>query len=120
MIDVTYLIQKITDAGLPILTLRDTGTFEMQPGATPQQTAAVQAIIDTYDPAAAQARADEIQQAGVTARQWFLAHQAAIDFIRLTPAQQEAQIDGMTTAQLKTLLKYLTIAVAVLVKRELL
>ena len=61
---------------------------------------------------------EEIRQAPLTARQWFKDHPAAIDFIRLSPAEQETQIDAMTTAQLKTLLKYLTIAVAALVKRE--
>lgn len=67
-----------------------------------------------------QTRVDEINAAPGVARTWYASHQAAIDFIRLAPAQQEAQIDLMTTAQLKTLLKYLTIAVTVIVKRELL
>lgn len=66
------------------------------------------------------ARDMEIDGAYSTARQWFANHPAAVTFVRLTPAEQEAQIDGMTTAQLKTLLKYLTMAVAALIKRELL
>lgn len=72
------------------------------------------------DEPARQARAEEIVQAPITARQWFAGQPAAVAFIRLTPAEQAAQIDAMTTAQLKTLLKFVTVAVAALVKRELL
>lgn len=66
------------------------------------------------------ARDKEIDGASPVARAWFASHQAAADFIRLTPAEQEAAIDAMTTVQLKTLLKYLTVAVAFMIKRELL
>lgn len=66
------------------------------------------------------AKAEEIVQAPITARQWFAGQPAAVAFIRLTPAEQAAQIDLMTTTQLKTLLKFVTVAVAALVKRELL
>lgn len=81
------------------------------------------ALGNTPDPAeqptAEQVAKDiEVNQAGPTARQYFAAHPAAIAFIRLTPAEQEAQIDGMTLAQLKAVVRYLTIAVAALVKRE--
>ena len=66
------------------------------------------------------AKDTEINGASLTARQYFAGKQAAIDFIRLTPAEQETQIEGMTLAQLKTVVKYLTVAVAALVKREFL
>lgn len=65
-------------------------------------------------------REEEMRQARPTARQWFASHQVAVNFVRLTPAQQESQIDGMTTAQLKEVVKFLAVAVAMLVKRELL
>lgn len=55
-----------------------------------------------------------------TAREFFAASPAAVAFIRLTPDEQAAQIDGMTTAQLKTVVKYLAVAVSALVKREFL
>lgn len=54
------------------------------------------------------------------ARSYFASHPVAVAFVKLTPAEQEAQIDTMTTAQMKTLLKYLTIAMSFLIKRELL
>lgn len=62
---------------------------------------------------------EEAQAAGI-ARTWFAGQQAAIDFVRLTPAQQATQIDVMTLAQLRTVVKYLAIAVSMLIKRELL
>lgn len=66
------------------------------------------------------AREAEINQAPITAKEYFASKQAAIDFIRLSPTEQETQIDAMTLAQLKTVVKYLTIAVSALVKREFL
>lgn len=66
------------------------------------------------------AKEEEIREAPGIARGWFATHQAAINFIRLSPAEQEAQIDAMTLAQLRTVVKYLTIAVAMIIKRELL
>lgn len=54
------------------------------------------------------------------ARAWFGSHQAAVNFVRLTPAEQESQIDGYTLAQLKELVKFLAVAVSMLIKRELL
>lgn len=65
-------------------------------------------------------RQEEITQAPLTARQFFVATPAAIDFIRLAPEDQATQIDAMTTAQLKTVIKYLTVAVSALIKREFL
>lgn len=62
----------------------------------------------------------EAKQAPAIGRNYFASHSAAVAFVRLSPSEQEAQIDAMTTAQMKTLLKYLTIAVSMLVKRELL
>lgn len=63
---------------------------------------------------------EEVSQANPTAKAYFLSKPVAIAFIRLTPAEQEAQISGMTVAQKDTILKYLTIAVSALIKRELL
>lgn len=62
----------------------------------------------------------EVNQAGSVAKTWFSSQQAAIDFVRLTPAQQATQISGMTVPQKDTVLKYLAIAVSMLIKRELL
>lgn len=66
------------------------------------------------------AKETEIQQAPLTAKQYFAGKQAAIDFIRLTPTEQETQIDAMTLAQLKTVVKYLTIAVSAIIKERFL
>lgn len=62
----------------------------------------------------------EIIESPITAKQYFTSKQAAIDFIRLTPAEQETQIDAMTLAQLKTVVKYLTIAVSAFIKERFL
>lgn len=48
--DVSYLIQKMQAANLPILTLREDGSFEMAEGATAEEAEQVQAIVDAYDP----------------------------------------------------------------------
>lgn len=81
-------------------------------GNTPQPA-------DPLPPAEA-AQLEEMLQSRVIVRQYFVSHQAAIDFMRLSPAQQEAQINAMTLAQLKVVLTYLAIAVSALVKREFL
>lgn len=65
-----------------------------------------------------QVREDEIATASEVARAWFRNHPAAVDFIRLSAAEQEAWIQAATTAQIKTLLQYLTVAVVAMVKRE--
>lgn len=57
---------------------------------------------------------------GLTARQFFAASPAAVEFVRLSPAEQAAQIDGMTLAQVKAVVKYLAVAVSALIKREFL
>lgn len=67
-----------------------------------------------------EAQSTERLEAPNIARQWFAGQQAAKDFVRLTPAQQASQIDAMTLAQLRTVVKYLAIAVSMLIKRELL
>lgn len=64
------------------------------------------------------AREAEVLQAIPTARAYFLSHPAAVSFIRLTPAEQETWIDNATTAQLKALIVYLTVAVSAAIKRE--
>lgn len=64
------------------------------------------------------ARQAEIKQAPITARQFFAASPAALAFIRLTPAEQATQIDGMTLAQLKTVVKFLAVAVSAIIKRD--
>lgn len=66
------------------------------------------------------AKQAEITQAPITARQYFLGHQAAIDFVRLDPTTQETQIDAMSLAQLKTVVKYLTIATSAIIKEKFL
>lgn len=66
------------------------------------------------------AKALEISEAQPVAKTWFAGQQAAIDFVRQTPAQQATQIDAMTLAQLRTVVKYVTIAVSMIIKRELL
>lgn len=62
----------------------------------------------------------EINAAAGIARNWFSGQQAAIDFVRLSPTQQATQIDGMSLVQLKVVVKYLAIAVSMVIKRELL
>lgn len=62
----------------------------------------------------------EMSQANPTAKAYFLSKPIAVAFIRLTPAEQETQISAMTVAQKDAILKYLTIAVSALIKRELL
>jgi hypothetical protein len=64
------------------------------------------------------ARDVEVQQAPLTARQYFAEHPTAINFIRLTPEQQESQINSMTLAQMKEVVKFLAIAVSALVKER--
>jgi len=66
------------------------------------------------------ARTLEVAEAGPVAKTWFAGQQAAIDFVRLTPAQQATAIDAMTLAQLRTVVKFLAVAVSMLIKRELL
>lgn len=66
------------------------------------------------------ARALEVEEAGPIARTWFAGQQAAKNFVRLTPEEQATQIDAMTLAQLRTVVKYLAIAVSMIIKRELL
>lgn len=63
-------------------------------------------------------RQKELADAPLTAKQYFQSHQAAIDFIRLTPIEQETAIDGMTVTQLREVIKYLTIAVSALIKER--
>lgn len=65
------------------------------------------------------AKEEEVRTAPLTARQYFASRPAALTFIRLTPAEQEAQIEAMTLAQLKTVVKYLTIAVSMVIKERL-
>lgn len=62
----------------------------------------------------------EITQANPTARAYFAASPAAVAFIRLSPTDQATQIDAMTLAQLKVVVRYLAVAVSALIKRELL
>lgn len=66
------------------------------------------------------AKALEMSEAHGIAKTWFSGQQAAIDFVRMTPAAQATAIDSMTLAQLRTVVKYVTIAVSMLIKRELL
>lgn len=66
------------------------------------------------------AKNEEINQAPITAREYFASKPAARAFVRLTPAEQATQISGMTATQKDTLLTYLAVTVSMLVKRELL
>lgn len=72
---------------------------------------------DPADPAPAPTEADLAVPA---ARQWLVDHQAAIDFMRLTPAQQQTAIDGMALTALKTVVWYLVVVVSHLVKERFL
>lgn len=95
------------------------GSLSFQ-GATPEQLVAIQAVIDNFAThwAAYLAKKDEENISPFTAREWFAAHPAAVAFVRLTPAEQKTQIDGMALAQLKTLLEFVIIAVAALIKER--
>jgi len=66
------------------------------------------------------ARTKEVTEAAGIARAWLANQTAALKFIRLSPAEQEAQIEAMSLAQLKTVVKFLAVAVSAMVKRELL
>lgn len=66
------------------------------------------------------AQALEISEAQPIAKTWFSGQAAAIAFVRQTPEQQATQISGMTVAQKDTVLKYLAIAVSMLIKERLL
>lgn len=66
------------------------------------------------------ARQLEIEQSHPIAKTWFVGQQAAIDFVKLTPAAQATAIDGYSLAQLKVVVKYLAIAVSMLIKERLL
>lgn len=88
--------------------------------ATPAQQSAAAAIVSAFDPVAEEAHQLEIVQSQPVASTWYAGQQAAKDFVRLTPAQQVTQIDAMTLAQLRTVVKYLAIAVSMLIKERLL
>lgn len=62
----------------------------------------------------------EMNEAQPIAKTWFSGQAAAIAFIRQTPEQQATQISGMTIAQKDAVLKYLAIAVSMLIKERLL
>lgn len=62
----------------------------------------------------------EFNQAQPIAKTWFSGQAAAIAFIRQTPEQQATAIDGYTLTQLKVVVKYLAIAVSMLIKERLL
>ena len=66
------------------------------------------------------ARQAEVIIAPLISREWFANHPEAVTFIRKIPAEQASDIDAMTLAQLKPLLKLLTIAVSALIKKEFL
>jgi hypothetical protein len=123
MLEASILDKKIRSAGIPIDGIsKENGSYriDFRPEATQQQRNTAAAIVAAFDPAEATTREAEINNAPGIAKSYFTSHQAAINFVRLTPVEQEAQIDAMTTTQMKTLLKYLTIAVSFLIKRELL
>jgi hypothetical protein len=82
----------------------------------------LQAAWDTWEAGqpARDASALEKSEAQPAAKQWFIGQQAALDFVRLTPTAQATAIDSMTLVQLKTVVKFLAVAVSMIVKRELL
>ena len=120
MIDVQYVNRQFVTAGLPVVSIYADGTFQLVEGATTQQIAQAQAIMDAYDPAAIEAIYEEIRQAHPIARQWFADHPAAVTFVRLTAAQRGTQIDAMSLLQLREVIKFVVEAVVFLIKRELL
>lgn len=123
MLEVSILHNKLIQAGIPIDGIaKENGSYriDFRPEATQNQRDQAIAIVAAFDPAEATAKEAEINNAPGIARNYFASHPVAIAFVRLSPAEQEAQIDAMTNTQMKTLLKYLTIAVSMLVKRELL
>lgn len=62
----------------------------------------------------------EMNEANGVAKTWFSGQQAAINFVKLTPEAQATQIDGYTLTQLKVVVKYLSIAVSMIIKERLL
>jgi len=65
------------------------------------------------------ARELEVNEAQPVAKQWFDDHPAAVAFVRLTSVQRESQIDSMTLAQLREVIKFMAEAITFLIKREL-
>lgn len=128
MTTVSVLHNQLTTAGIPIEGVADNGDgtyrVDYMTAATPAQKTQAAGIVAAFNATAEQATlaAAAAEQAGAqpTAKTWWSGQQAAIDFIRLTPAQQATQIDAMTLAQLKVVVKYLAIAVSMIVKERLL
>lgn len=114
----SFIHQLLVDAGIPIDGVAEDGRLDFKPEATAQQIEQANTIRDGFDPAEAEARQEELKQAPLTAIEYFKAHPAAIDFIRLTPEAQETAIDAMTLAQIKTVVKYMAVAVSAVIKRE--
>lgn len=120
---VSILDRKMREAGIPIDGVaEENGNYrvDFKPEATQEQHNQAAVIVAAFDPVEAATKETEINNAPGIAKNYFAAHPAAATFVRLTPAEQEAQIDAMTLAQLKTVVKYLTVAVSMLIKRELL
>ena len=122
-LSLSILSGKLGAAGIPFISISGNEapyTIEFAAEATQEQRDAAAAILAAFDPAEAIEREDEISNAPGLARAYFAAHPAAVTFIRMTPAEQDAAIEAMTLAQLRTVIKFLAVAVAALVKREFL
>lgn len=120
---VSFLDKQLRAASIPIDGIaKQNGDYriDFRPEATAEQRIQAAAIVAAFDPVGAIARENEIEQAPGMAYNYFAAHPAAVAFVRLSAAEQEAQIELMTLAQLKTVVKHLTVAGSMLIKRELL
>lgn len=120
----TILDQKLKAAEIPIagISLNEDGSYRVDflPGTTQAQRDQAAGIISAFNLQEVIDKQTEMDTARSIAKTWFSGQQAAIDFVRMTPAAQATAIDSMTLAQLRTVVKYVTIAVSMLIKRELL
>lgn len=123
LLDLSMLDTRIRAAGIPIDGVsRQNGEYlvDFRPEATPEQRLLAASIVAAFDPAEALAKQTEMEQAPIIARAFFASSPAAVSFVRLSPTEQAAAIDGYSLTQLKIVVKFLAVAVSMLIKQELL
>jgi len=114
------IADKLEESAIPFYSVYEDGRVHFKPEATQEQIDLAQSIVSNFSIEEADQQKEEIRQAPLAVRRWLKDNQAAIGFIRLTPAEQKTAIDNMSTAGLKTVIWYLAVIVSALVKREFL